>query len=104
MMKAFHIQSRDGENQEIVFAETVGKAKVKSEAYRWCDYTELRASREIEFDKYADLGYVPKNELLKSGWWFTCQRCSITCTEENSVVVEEKVYCKKCNLVQESVL
>ncbi|MGR5964145.1 hypothetical protein ACT7DB_06935 [Bacillus cereus] len=95
-MKAYHVQSSDGEHQEIVFAETTGKAKMKSEASGWCEYTEVRANRVKEFDQYSGLGYVPKEAMLKNGWWFECEKCSTTCTEEDAVVIDEKVFCEKC--------
>lgn len=50
-MKAWHVQDNNAEKQEIIFAETRGKAIVKSEAYSFeGDYTRVRAKRA----EYAD--------------------------------------------------
>ena len=40
-----------------------------------------------EFDKYADLGYVPPDILVKEhGWWYGCQGCGVRVHEDNEDV------------------
>lgn len=100
-MKCYLTQDINGEHQELVFAQKRPEAVLKSEAYQWeGDYINVRATREPEFDKYADQGYVPKQVLLNNGWWFECYgrkaigRCCKPLTiEDNPLVVNEHVYC-----------
>lgn len=85
-MKAYYVDTKDAEHPEIVFAMTRANAIAKSEAYiETGEWTECRARRQPQFDKWATCGYVPKSELIENGWWFECfgigedgKRCSKT--------------------------
>ena len=102
-MKCYHTFDKDGEHQELVFAQKRSDAILKSEAYQWeGDYIGVRTTRKPEYDKYAEQGYVPKQVLLSDGWWFECYgrkaigRCCKPLTIEDSpIVVNEHVYCGK---------
>lgn len=89
MLKAYLIVDKyySNEEQEIVFAETSGKAKVKgleSGSFDDYDFTELRAERQKDFDKYSDTQRIPIKELLDRGWWFYCANCgSLQINEDN---------------------
>lgn len=108
MLKAFYTYDPDHEHCEVVFAENRNQAKQSCEARNWCDYIDIGARRLKHFDKYADQGVVPKEELLKDGWWFECQihhfrdkfDYKVFCTkyvyEEDAVIIEDVVICKEC--------
>lgn len=102
--KAFIVQDEPGTNHvNIVFATSRGNAIYKSDAYSEYGYPfiYIRALRRPQYDIYAPAGYVPKEELLKDGWWFECHgrkesghRCLNVLTEDNKpLVVDEQVYC-----------
>lgn len=106
-MKAWYVTDSQYEYGNIVFAEKRSQAILSSEAIEWNEYIDCRASRKPQFDKYAELGYVPKEELLKDGWWFECcgykekgtnhqRRCMTICREDDAIVIDEHVYCKDC--------
>lgn len=99
-MKAWHVQDKFGENQEIVFAEKRSDAIQKSEAIGWVDYIDVRAKRA----KYADGLYGDSVELKKAqlanGWWFECH--GVTChkqltIDDSRVFIENAIYCKECS-------
>jgi hypothetical protein len=109
MLKAFYTYDPDHEHCEIVFAGNRNLARQSCEARDWCDYIDIGARRLPHFDKYAEQGYVPKEELLKDGWWFECMvhhfreqlnNNKLYCTkhvyEEDAVIIEDKVICKEC--------
>jgi hypothetical protein len=98
MLKAYHVRDSEGGHQEIVFAETSGKAKMRSDALGWCDFTDIRAKRVKEFDQYTELGVVPKQIMLENGWWFECNRCLTYVDIDNDAKVSKKndVYCESC--------
>ena len=78
-LKAYEIYTNDGdEGVAIVWAKTPGKAKniaLYYDSYDMCEYTELRAKRFPQFDKYAESKKIPIKELLAVGWWFYCDNC-----------------------------
>ena len=97
-MKAWHVQDKDGEMQEIVFANKKSEAIYKSEANGWTEYINVRAVRA----KYADdLEDLPSNLIqaqLDNGWWFECEKCFCVVTEEDNYLIKNKsVYCEKCS-------
>lgn len=103
-MKCYHVQNKNGEYQQLVFAEKRSDAIVNSEAYEWDgEYINVQATRKPEYDKYKEQGYVPKQALLNDGWWFECygrdpngKRCCKQLTDEdNPLVIDERVYCGK---------
>ena len=59
MKKAYLVQGYWQDSETIVFAETPSKAKViainNNDFYEEEDYIDLRATREKEFDEYADI-------------------------------------------------
>ncbi|MFD1450850.1 hypothetical protein [Oceanobacillus sojae] len=99
-MKAWHVQDTQGEEQEIIFAETRGKAIVSSEAYSFeGDYTRVRATRA----KYANDLENKADELietmLQNGWWHECggTNCSNQVEEHHDYVISMgSVYCEHC--------
>jgi hypothetical protein len=86
------------ETQELIFAETRGKAKQSSEAYSESgDWLTVRAIRKPEFDKHYEQGYVPKSDLLADGWWFECygktaegKYCSKYLTESDKPLIRNE--------------
>lgn len=96
-IKAYWTTDSQGENQQIIFAESRAQAIYKSEAYQWGeDYIGVRVKRMKDLDQFASLGYVPKSALLEKGWWFECcgYKCSKHVTEDDSpVIVDEYVFC-----------
>ena len=89
MLKAYLIVDKyySEEEQVIVFAETPGKAKLKGleccDSFYDYDFTELRAERQKDFDKYAETQRIPIKELLDRGWWFCCVNCGEQINEDN---------------------
>lgn len=109
MLKAFYTCDPDNEHAEVVFAENRNLARQICEASNWCSYIEVSARRLKHFDKYAEQGYVPKEELLKDGWWFECMihhfrkqlnddklYCIKHVFEEDAVIIDDKVLCREC--------
>ncbi|PWK05324.1 hypothetical protein [Tumebacillus permanentifrigoris] len=96
-LKAYLVTEDDGDNSEIVFAHTNGQAKLIGLGRDWSygEFTEMRALRRPEYDRYAEQGWVPKEELLKDGWWFDCH-CGYARRDFNAIVIREDVYCEKC--------
>lgn len=117
MLKAYLIVDKyySNEEQVIVFAETQGKAKVKGlESGSFYDYhfTELKAERKKEFDRYSDTQKIPIKELLDQSWWFCCKYCSKDHLDEDSIqegeafvsdetmdddFVQGSIICKDCH-------
>lgn len=115
-LKAYIVTSQYNDNGDlIIWAESSGKAKasaINSWEFHGNDYTDLRAKRIKDFDKYADSKKVPIEELLKLGWWFYCAGlCSAEITQDNidakeafvvrrrediNNFVDGDVYCDKC--------
>lgn len=91
--------NEDAAPDEIVFATSPSDAKAHSEAYgnegkgAW---TELRATRAPEFDRYVESGSIPQTAYLDNGWSVTCQhlQCGVMVTEEDAGVVDGQVFCK----------
>lgn len=97
-MKAWHVQEKDGSNQEIVFAKTRTEAIQKSEAIGWSDYIDIRAKRA----KYADGLNDDTSKLLEvqleNGWWIECKNCHKQVTNEDKYIIEkDAVYCEVCS-------
>lgn len=103
-MKAYKVTEPNEGYAEILFAETRGAAKVRSEYYDGCNYTELHAVRTPEFDEWAAKGKVPKAVLFAHGWWWTCSGSSCTrhVTEETGTIIGDDVYCDKCKPIEET--
>ncbi len=103
-MKAWHVQDTQGERQEIIFAETRGKAITQSEAYSWDgEYTEVRATRA----EYADGLEGDYEQLLQAKldncWWIECSDCNYPVTEDDDYEIKHQaVFCKKCSKALES--
>ena len=113
--KAYIVSDKWNENSTVIFAESVGKAKSEAlyeDEFSWHDYeyTELRARRMKEWDKYAESKKIPIMELLKNGWWFYCDGyCGRQLSEDDiisgdAVIIEDErndfvkgnVICKEC--------
>ena len=115
-LKAYIVTSQWNENGDlIIWAESSGKAKasaINSWEFHGNDYTDLRAKRIKDFDKYADSKKVPIEELLKLGWCFYCGGlCGAEITQDNvdakeafvarrredfNDFVDGDVYCDRC--------
>jgi hypothetical protein len=78
-LKAYYIEVEDGwESQgEIVFAKSEKEARSRAAAIGMGDYDKVDScTRKLEFDKFADLGYIPLKEKYESGWWgIECDDC-----------------------------
>jgi hypothetical protein len=80
----------------IVFADTPGQAKYKSNAYGEYPFTELTVRRRPQLDQYAERGSVPDKALLADGWIYeemcaTCgkyQRLSQKTLDDGDIRVE----------------
>lgn len=101
-LKCWLTEALDGERQQLVFAEKRHEAITNSEAYQWeGDYVSVRVRRQPQYDKYADIGFVPTEVLIADGWWFECcgytaegHRCCRHLLEEDApLIINEKVYC-----------
>lgn len=53
------------------------------------DFECVECFRVPQFDRFADQGYVPVIELLKSGWWFECVNCGNRITDDDDRDEEE---------------
>lgn len=97
-MKAWHTSDPDGENQEIIFEETRGKAIMKSEAYSSTgDFTKVRAVRADYVDGMENDYEKMLQALIDNGWWVECGVCSKTLDENDKYVIKNKnVYCAVC--------
>lgn len=102
MLKCYHVEDKNAEHQQLVFADKRSAAILQSEAYEWDgEYIAVRALRQPAYDKYAEQGYVPKAVLLADGWWFTCYGrtdSGYVCgkelrAEDNPLVIGDHVYC-----------
>ncbi|WP_345911033.1 hypothetical protein [Bacillus altitudinis] len=98
-MKAWHVQDKYGEHQQIIFADKRSEAIAKSEAKGWCHFIDIRAKRA----KYADdLNTKPVKLIqaqLENGWWFECcGSCSnhVTIDDKHSIV-DGFIYCGECS-------
>lgn len=98
-MKAWHTQDTQCEYQEIIFAETRGKAIVKSEAYSFeGDYTKVRATRASYADGLEDSFEELLQAQLDNGWWIECSDCPTQVTEEDEYELKyNAVFCEKCS-------
>lgn len=95
-MKAY-ICSND-EYSTVVFAETRGKARTMAKAndlFDFTDWIDISVRRAPEFDSFAEQGYVPKEVLIKHGWWWEC-KCGTPQYEETAIVINDSVFCEKC--------
>ncbi|WP_273854058.1 hypothetical protein [Guptibacillus spartinae] len=100
-MKAWHVQDKDGEYQQIVFADKRSEAISKSEALGWDEYINVRARRASFAD---DLEKEPSKLVeaqLEDGWWFECygEQCFKEITfEDEHCIVDGRIYCGKCSV------
>jgi hypothetical protein len=80
-LKAYYIEVEDGleSEGEVVFAKSEEEAKQRVGAIRdgyWESEYLSKVERKPEFDKFADLGYVPFKEKFEAGWWgIDCDWC-----------------------------
>jgi hypothetical protein len=76
--KAYRVDSGDDEGRGIiVFAARNVEARKMGANEFGLDFEEVGPCRRApEFDGFADLGYVPDEELIKAGWWIECHECS----------------------------
>lgn len=75
-MKAYVVTFEDYETQSgIYFANKPSQAKTQALKDFDCDYLDLECKRFPDFDKF-EPGPVHPKELLKKGWWLTCNGCS----------------------------
>lgn len=74
-LKAYYIGIED--EGEIVFAKSEKEAKQQVWKIGMGGYDEVDSCiRKPEFDKFADLGYVPLKEKFEAGWWgIECWGC-----------------------------
>ncbi|WHF29115.1 hypothetical protein QJS65_20430 (plasmid) [Bacillus altitudinis] len=98
-MKAWHVQDKYGEYQQIIFADKRSEAISKSEAKGWNEFIDIRAKRA----KYADdLNTEPVKLIqaqLENGWWFECHgncRNQVT-TDDKYSIVHGSIYCGECS-------
>ena len=80
-LKAYYIEvddNRRGEG-EVVFAKSVEEAKQQAWRIGAREYSAEdidKVERKPEYDKYADLGYLPLQEKFEDGWWgIECDWC-----------------------------
>lgn len=99
-MKAWHVQDKDGEYQEIVYAEKRSEAIAKSEAIGWVDYIDVRAKRAKYCDDLEKSTYSIIQAQLENAWWLECHggKCTkqITIDDEYSII-DGKIYCEECS-------
>ena len=86
--KAYIIEDKwNSEGCCVVWATNSNKAKSIANYYDLfdtCYYTELRAKRAPQYDKYAESKKIPIKELLANGWWFYCDGgCGKTLSEDD---------------------
>lgn len=77
-LKAYMVEDKNCEAGMVIFAESSGKAKSEAlykDGFEDYEYTELRAKRMKQFDKYSDTKKIPIREMLELGWWFGCEGC-----------------------------
>lgn len=102
MLKAYYVSDIDNEYGEVAFGDTPGQAKIAAQFANdgLCDanYTELRARRSPQFDKYAEVGKVPVQALFDDGFWFWCERCAREGIDKDNgaVVIGDEVICEEC--------
>lgn len=79
MLKCYEVFDKNCDcGQVIVWAENSNKAKIegmKNDIFDWCEYTEMRANRKPQWDKYSETKRIPIQELLNNCWWFGCAIC-----------------------------
>jgi hypothetical protein len=98
-LKAWHVQDKDGEFQQIVFANKRHEAIDKSEARGWADYIDVRAKRA----KYADGLESEPDKLIKSqlnnSWWLECHgNCRSHVTQDDQYTIKGgHIYCEVCS-------
>jgi hypothetical protein len=101
-----NIYDDDHEHDEIIYATARNKAIYQSEGLAYCqDWTEMRASRAPEFDKFApdDAPGPTDLEYLERGWSVYCHKCNGGPVNRDSLEDEEgfadekgRVYCAAC--------
>ena len=79
-LKAYYIEVEDSweSEGEVVFAKSEKEARGKAGTIGIMGgYDEVDScTRRPEFDKFADLGYVPLKEKFEAGWWgIECDQC-----------------------------
>lgn len=105
-MKCYWVMDLAGECQQILFAENKWMAVQQSDVYQNDgDFIGVRALRKKEWDQYSELGHVPKEVLIESGWWFECSGylqnprrrcCRYTTQDDKYTVIDNRVYCEEC--------
>lgn len=98
-MKAWHVQEKDGDHQEIIFAETRADAITQSEARGWADYIDIRANHAPYADGLEECPEQLKVAQLENGWWFACsgEKCNRQVTNEETYAVNgNRVLCAEC--------
>lgn len=104
--KAYIARDNWGDHgSRVVFAHTPGQAKNNAvgEFDGWVEFLDIRIRRAPEYDMYWELGEVPKRVLLADGWYWECHGCSTHAYEDNAVIVDNVVWCRKCNRAEAKV-
>ncbi|QLE46475.1 hypothetical protein FD723_40400 (plasmid) [Nostoc sp. C052] len=79
----------DGKWADVVFPE-------QEELVLLCSRWEVE--RSPEYDKYAELGHVPREALMQDGWNFDCLCCDRAFCKDDSeapVFIDKKCFCSQ---------
>lgn len=99
-LKAYLVEDPGGyRTPEIVFAETPGRAKARTEDLGgWLHFTEMSARRAPEYDQYVGKGGPTRQQLFEHhGWWYECNTCRKQTTSDEGHWVGDGVMCLTCS-------
>jgi len=83
-IKAYQVDGYDDSGSVIVFAKHSVIARRKGANELGIDFESVDScSRRPGWDKYAEQGWVPVEDLVNSGWWFECTGCYARVTDES---------------------
>lgn len=96
-MKAY-IYEHDG-NSDIVWADTVGKAKYLISLESGEDFTQIRITRAAWADQYLDMELIPDEVYLQNGFGVMCKNCGKIVYQDEAIIRNGYAYCVDCDKV-----
>jgi hypothetical protein len=83
--RAYIIRDDYDHTAVVVFAESAKRAYEgnSGELLNCSDEEDIEnCERAPDFDKYAELGYVPPHVLIEVGWWLECIECNTKVSDD----------------------
>ena len=99
VMKAYSgVAEYDGSASTVFAKNNLQARKILSEEINGGELSGISVNRIRWADRFRDLGYIPKTELLEDGFWFECESCGNTISSASkecreAVDIGDSIHC-----------